>query len=58
MPVAFEVPADDDGSLIKRHPPRRLRQLEERPPEAINVTQESLEEKVQLANQRRSQVCV
>ncbi|CAL8103346.1 unnamed protein product [Orchesella dallaii] len=55
-PVAFEVPAEEDASLIKKHPPRRLRQLEERPTEATSVTQEALEEKVALANERRNQV--
>lgn len=57
VPIAFEVPAEEgDASLIKKHPPRRLRQLEERPPDATTVTQEALEEKVALANERRNQV--
>ena len=56
MPVAFEVPAEEDASLIKKHPPRRLRQLEERPLDTCAITQEALEEKVALANERRNQV--
>lgn len=57
MPIAFEVPAEEgDASLIKKHPPRRLRELEERPPEAASITQEALEEKVAQANERRNQV--
>lgn len=51
------MPAEEgDASLIKKHPPRRLRQLEERPPEATSITQEALEEKVAQANERRNQV--
>lgn len=64
-PIAFVVPSADgedsggggEGSLIKKHPPRRLRQLEEKSPEpAKELTQEDIDEKVALANQRRNQV--
>ncbi len=55
MPV--EDDADGEVSLIKRHPPRRLRKtMEEQLGDPLPLTQEVLEEKVQLANERRNQV--
>lgn len=58
-PVAFEVPkADEDeaaqaDSIIQAHPPRRLRRLED---EQINLSQEELERRHALAEQRRLEV--
>lgn len=59
-PIAFEVPAEDEKdeteSLIKRHPPRRLRMAIEETDTTPSLTQEILSEKVQMANERRNQV--
>lgn len=59
-PIAFEVPkTDGDGdvqpadSIIQAHPPRRLRRLED---EQINLTQEDVERRHALAEQRRQEV--
>ncbi|CAG7721568.1 unnamed protein product, partial [Allacma fusca] len=61
-PVAFEVPAEEGEetggvSLIKRHPPRRLRKMvEDQVDEALPVTHEAIQEKVLQANERRNMV--
>lgn len=58
-PVAFEVPGqniDETGevaSIIQSHPPRRLRRLED---EQTNLSQEELERRHALAEQRRKEV--
>lgn len=56
-PVAFEVPgheeADESVSIIQSHPPRRLRRLED---EQTNLSQEELERRHALAEQRRKEV--
>lgn len=53
--IAFSVPlTDDEESLVKKHPPKRLRKLEgeQSPP----LTREMLTEKLAEAEQRRQQV--
>jgi len=55
-PIAFEVPIEPEGSLIKKHPPRRIRQLVESSNDEPGITHEALEEKVHLANERRNKV--
>lgn len=53
--IAFSVPlTDDEESLVKKHPPKRLRMLEgqQSPP----LTREMLTEKLAEAEQRRQQV--
>ncbi|ETN60033.1 hypothetical protein AND_008361 [Anopheles darlingi] len=55
-PEAFEIPLGeegDDGSLIKKHPPKRLKRLEEQPSTASSI--EDLEEKLATAEIRRQQ---
>lgn len=60
-PITFEVPGqspDDNGevvSIIQSHPPRRLRRLED---EQINLSQEELERRHALAEQRRQEVYI
>jgi hypothetical protein len=56
---AFEIPIaenDDDNqsSLIKKHPPKRLKRLEELQPQPQTI--EGLEEKLATAEVRRQQV--
>ncbi|XP_057374997.1 uncharacterized protein LOC130695942 [Daphnia carinata] len=57
-PITFEVPGqnqDENGeavSIIQAHPPRRLRRLED---EQINLSQEELERRHALAEQRRQE---
>lgn len=53
--VAFNVPlAEDEDSVVKKHPPKRLRMMEgqQSPP----LTHEMLLEKLADAEQRRQQV--
>lgn len=53
--IAFSVPlTEEEESLVKRHPPKRLRMLEgqKSPP----LTNEALQEKMAEAEQRRQQV--
>lgn len=53
--VAFSVPlTEDEDSVVKKHPPKRLRMLEEQnsPP----LTHQMLLEKLADAEQRRQQV--
>ncbi|XP_050095135.1 uncharacterized protein LOC126577508 [Anopheles aquasalis] len=55
-PEAFEIPLGeegDTGSLIKKHPPKRLKRLEEQPSTASSI--EDLEEKLATAEIRRQQ---
>uniref|UniRef100_A0A182QZ75 Uncharacterized protein n=1 Tax=Anopheles farauti TaxID=69004 RepID=A0A182QZ75_9DIPT len=55
-PEAFEIPlgdADSPDSLIKKHPPRRLKRLEEQP--STTPSMEDLEEKLATAETRRQQ---
>uniref|UniRef100_A0A182MY93 Uncharacterized protein n=1 Tax=Anopheles dirus TaxID=7168 RepID=A0A182MY93_9DIPT len=55
-PEAFEIPlgdADNPDSLIKKHPPRRLKRLEEQP--STTTSMEDLEEKLATAETRRQQ---
>ncbi|XP_058125173.1 uncharacterized protein LOC131285461 [Anopheles ziemanni] len=56
-PEAFEIPLDDDGenagSLIKKHPPKRLKRLEEQSSSSPSI--EDLEEKLATAEIRRQQ---
>ncbi|XP_055629927.1 uncharacterized protein LOC129770841 [Toxorhynchites rutilus septentrionalis] len=54
-PEAFEIPLDVDNpeSLIKKHPPKRLKRLEERPTTPKSI--EDLEEKLATAEMRRQQ---
>uniref|UniRef100_A0A182ITJ3 Uncharacterized protein n=2 Tax=Anopheles atroparvus TaxID=41427 RepID=A0A182ITJ3_ANOAO len=55
-PEAFEIPLDDEenaGSLIKKHPPKRLKRLEEQPSTSPSI--EDLEEKLATAEIRRQQ---
>ncbi|XP_035785827.1 uncharacterized protein LOC118463388 [Anopheles albimanus] len=55
-PEAFEIPLaeeGDAGSLIKKHPPKRLKRLEEQPSTASSI--EDLEEKLATAEIRRQQ---
>ncbi|XP_055538268.1 uncharacterized protein LOC129725895, partial [Wyeomyia smithii] len=53
-PEAFEIPLDDespDESLIKKHPPKRLKRLEETSSNTPSL--EELEEKLATAEMRR-----
>ncbi|XP_059607680.1 uncharacterized protein LOC132255600 [Phlebotomus argentipes] len=54
--TAFEIPLDDDddGSLVKKHPPKRLRRLEENPSTPPSI--EELQEKLANAELRRQQI--
>lgn len=55
-PIAFEVPGhheEESVSIIQSHPPRRLRRLED---EQTNLSQEELERRHALAEQRRKEV--
>ncbi|XP_053686072.1 uncharacterized protein LOC128735614 [Sabethes cyaneus] len=54
-PEAFEIPLDDDNpeSLIKKHPPKRLKRLEEQTSDPPSI--EDLEEKLATAEIRRQQ---
>ncbi|XP_055705762.1 uncharacterized protein LOC129803329 [Phlebotomus papatasi] len=50
--TAFEIPLDDDdSSLVKKHPPKRLRRLEETPSTPPSI--EELQEKLANAELRR-----
>lgn len=52
---AFEVPLEDEsGSIIKKHPPKRLQRLVDAP--ETQTTIEELEEKLANAEIRRNQV--
>ncbi|GAB0090038.1 hypothetical protein DMENIID0001_046920 [Sergentomyia squamirostris] len=54
--TAFEIRLDDeeDGSLVKKHPPKRLRRLEETPSTPPSI--EELQEKLANAEIRRQQI--
>ncbi|XP_050067558.1 uncharacterized protein LOC126556343 [Anopheles maculipalpis] len=55
-PEAFEIPlgdSDNPESLIKKHPPRRLKRLEEQSSSTPSI--EDLEEKLATAESRRQQ---
>ena len=59
-PIAFEVAGQETGesnevSIIQSHPPRRLRRLED---EQINLSQEEVDRRHALAEQRRQGVRV
>ena len=55
--MAFEIPAvDEDKSIIKKHPPKRLQKLEDMQVDAGNVSEEALAEKQAEAERRRQQV--
>lgn len=59
--MAFDIPfADDDtpstdGSIVKKHPPKRLQRLEEQQQNVAPVSLEELQEKQQEAENRRLQ---
>ncbi|XP_049847524.1 uncharacterized protein CCDC198-like, partial [Schistocerca gregaria] len=52
QPLAFEVPVTTE-SLIRRHPPRRLKRLED---QQLPLTHQLLDEKQAEAEQRRHQI--
>lgn len=55
--MAFEVPANEtDESLIKRHPPKRFRKLEEQQQDLKDLTHESIDEKQMEAEMRRKEI--
>ncbi|VVC37671.1 Protein of unknown function DUF4619 [Cinara cedri] len=55
-PIAFSVPlTEDEESLVKKHPPKRLRMMQEGP-QSPPLTHEMLLEKLAEADQRRQQI--
>ena len=55
-PIAFEVTASDEEngeSIIKAHPPKRFVRLED---EQYNLSQDEIERRQALAEQRRTEV--
>lgn len=59
--MAFDIPFVDedtpstDGSIVKKHPPKRLQRLEEQQQNVAPVSLEELQEKQQEAENRRLQ---
>ncbi|KAK7604011.1 hypothetical protein V9T40_004284 [Parthenolecanium corni] len=56
--IAFEVPIhdEDEGNLIKKHPPKRLLKLEEQQTSPPVLTHKMLQDKLAEAEQRRMQI--
>lgn len=56
--IAFVVPLHDqeEGNLVKKHPPKRLLKLEEQQTSPPVLTHKMLQDKLAEAEQRRMQV--
>lgn len=56
-PLAFEVPVhENEESIIKKHPPKRLRRLEEQQQDPKDLTHQLIDEKQSVAEARRKEI--
>ncbi|XP_067143058.1 stathmin domain-containing protein 1 [Centruroides vittatus] len=54
-PVAFEIPMEENESVVKKHPPKRLQKLEEQAQQS-SIKIADIEEKQQKAEERRQEI--
>ncbi|EEB18506.1 hypothetical protein Phum_PHUM516590, partial [Pediculus humanus corporis] len=52
-PLAFDIPADDEESIIKKHPPKKIKKLQKNENLTKTLTHEELNAKLQEAEMRR-----